>query len=675
MRIKTIEISNYRLLENTSLDLENELSLIVGKNNTGKTSCISCIRKFLGTKNDFKYDDFNLKFQQEVIQTLNKNLKIEEYKELKISMKIHIEYTEKDNLKNISDLLMDLDENNNLLVLQFEYVLSYDDYKKIIEDYNIFKQTVKDKEIDFYLRNYYKNYFKIVRKTLGSDQNNDYKIIDDISKIISIEYISAKRDVQSNEYNTSADKTLSKLSYKYFDNVNDLERFQITDLKKELFKMDEQLTNIYEKTFSPIVKNISKFSYGSECNLKVISRLEENNILKDNTNVMYENEGCNLPEDYNGLGYMNLFAIMFQIHIALDKLKSKNNLNSKSDINLLFIEEPEVHTHPQMQYIFIRNIKKLIKDYKEDMELQTVVTTHSPYIVSQSDFEDIKYFHRIERNKIEIKNLKDLEVIYNPKKDDESRKRFEFIKKYLTTNKSELFFADKAIFIEGDTERILLPIMMKKIDKEKCINEQYIPLLSQNISIIEVGAYSHVFDKLIHFLGIKTLIITDIDFTKEEEKEDKNGREIIRYVKCEKEEATNISNAAIKKFLNTDQLECVLKHKQIVSKDKKGCWCEDINGQVYVSFQREENGNWARSFEDAFISTNIDFIVSNKDKFVSLQNANRIQKTSKNYFEIAQNCIKKKSDFATDILYNTNEKLNNWEIPRYIKKGLEWISE
>lgn len=674
MRIKTIEISNYRLLENTSLDLENELSLIVGKNNTGKTSCISCIRKFLGTKNDFKYDDFNLKFQQEVIQTLNKNLKIEEYKELKISMKIHIEYTEKDNLKNISDLLMDLDENNNLLILQFEYVLSYDDYKKIIEDYNIFKQTVKDKEIDFYLRNYYKNYFKIVRKTLGSDQNNDYKIIDDISKIISIEYISAKRDVQSNEYNTSADKTLSKLSYKYFDNVNDLERFQITDLKKELFKMDEQLTNIYEKTFSPIVKNISKFSYGSECNLKVISRLEENNILKDNTNVMYENEGCNLPEDYNGLGYMNLFAIMFQIHIALDKLKSKNNLNSKSDINLLFIEEPEVHTHPQMQYIFIRNIKKLIKDYKEDMELQTVVTTHSPYIVSQSDFEDIKYFHRIERNKIEIKNLKDLEVIYNPKKDDESRKRFEFIKKYLTTNKSELFFADKAIFIEGDTERILLPIMMKKIDKEKCINEQYIPLLSQNISIIEVGAYSHVFDKLIHFLGIKTLIITDIDFTKEE-KEDKNGREIIRYVKCEKEEATNISNAAIKKFLNTDQLECVLKHKQIVSKDKKGCWCEDINGQVYVSFQREENGNWARSFEDAFISTNIDFIVSNKDKFVSLQNANRIQKTSKNYFEIAQNCIKKKSDFATDILYNTNEKLNNWEIPRYIKKGLEWISE
>lgn len=674
MRIKTIEISNYRLLENTSLDLENELSLIVGKNNTGKTSCISCIRKFLGTKNDFKYDDFNLKFQQEVIQTLNKNLKIEEYKELKISMKIHIEYTEEDNLKNISDLLMDLDENNNLLVLQFEYVLSYDDYKKIIEDYNIFKQTVKDKEIDFYLRNYYKNYFKIVRKTLGSDQNNDYKIIDDISKIISIEYISAKRDVQSNEYNTSADKTLSKLSYKYFDNVNDLERFQITDLKKELFKMDEQLTNIYEKTFSPIVKNISKFSYGSECNLKVISRLEENNILKDNTNVMYENEGCNLPEDYNGLGYMNLFAIMFQIHIALDKLKSKNNLNSKSDINLLFIEEPEVHTHPQMQYIFIRNIKKLIKDYKEDMELQTVVTTHSPYIVSQSDFEDIKYFHRIERNKIEIKNLKDLEVIYNPKKDDESRKRFEFIKKYLTTNKSELFFADKAIFIEGDTERILLPIMMKKIDKEKCINEQYIPLLSQNISIIEVGAYSHVFDKLIHFLGIKTLIITDIDFTKEE-KEDKNGREIIRYVKCEKKEATNISNAAIKKFLNTDQLECVLKHKQIVSKDKKGCWCEDINGQVYVSFQREENGNWARSFEDAFISTNIDFIVSNKDKFVSLQNANRIQKTSKNYFEIAQNCIKKKSDFATDILYNTNEKLNNWEIPGYIKKGLEWISE
>lgn len=49
------------------------------------------------------------------------------------------------------------------------------------------------------------------------------------------------------------------------------------------------------------------------------------------------------------------------------------------------------------------------------------------------------------------------------------------------------------ILIEGDTERILIPAMMKKIDQEFTDG---VPLLSQNISIIEVGAYSQVFDQL-----------------------------------------------------------------------------------------------------------------------------------------------------------------------------------
>ena len=33
----------------------------------------------------------------------------------------------------------------------------------------------------------------------------------------------------------------------------------------------------------------------------------------------------------------------------------------------------------------------------------------------------------------------------------------------------------------------------------------FLPLLSQNISIIEVGAYSQIFEKFIEFLGIKAM--------------------------------------------------------------------------------------------------------------------------------------------------------------------------
>ena len=37
MKIKQIEIKNYRLLKDFAIDLEDELSLVIGKNNCGKT--------------------------------------------------------------------------------------------------------------------------------------------------------------------------------------------------------------------------------------------------------------------------------------------------------------------------------------------------------------------------------------------------------------------------------------------------------------------------------------------------------------------------------------------------------------------------------------------------------------------------------------------------------------
>ena len=63
------------------------------------------------------------------------------------------------------------------------------------------------------------------------------------------------------------------------------------------------------------------------------------------------------------------------------------------------------------------------------------------------------------------KNLKDLRTLYQKEK-GENNNHFKFLKQYLTLNRSEVFFADKIILIEGDTERILLPAMIKKIDQD-----------------------------------------------------------------------------------------------------------------------------------------------------------------------------------------------------------------
>lgn len=66
MKVKKIHIENYRMLKRIDIDLEENLSLIIGKNNCGKTSFLSILNKFIGSQsstNNFTYNDFNSDFQ------------------------------------------------------------------------------------------------------------------------------------------------------------------------------------------------------------------------------------------------------------------------------------------------------------------------------------------------------------------------------------------------------------------------------------------------------------------------------------------------------------------------------------------------------------------------------------------------------------------------------------
>lgn len=77
--------------------------------------------------------------------------------------------------------------------------------------------------------------------------------------------------------------------------------------------------------------------------------------------------------------------MIFEIETLLSDFRRDNNAEQKpADINLLFIEEPEAHTHPQMQYIFINNIhvKEILRtgsngsEKKNKINLQTIISTY-----------------------------------------------------------------------------------------------------------------------------------------------------------------------------------------------------------------------------------------------------------------------------------------------------------
>jgi hypothetical protein len=223
----------------------------------------------------------------------------------------------------------------------------------------------------------------------------------------------------------------------------------------------------------------------------------------------------------------------------------------------------------------------------------------------------------------------------------------EFLHKYLTLTRADLFFADKAILIEGTTERIFIPAAIAKFDDadRKAGGSS---LASQYVSIMEVGgAYAHIFYPFLDFLGIQTLVITDLDPAKPNPKQ---------LEACCVQEGTVTTNRGIAKWF----------HRDAISPAELLQYAEDdlpVTGTRALAYQVPEKpgGPCGRTFEDAFILANPHlFDIEDDDAASLLEREKIVRQEAKRY---------KKSDFA--LTFAIDEA--NWEVPYYIKRGLEWL--
>lgn len=689
MVLKEIAVENFRLLKDFKLELKDELSLIIGKNNCGKTSVLVILDKMLNSS-EITWEDVSLERQKELYDEINEfNGDVQEGDKFieAIKLQLYIEYSDIDSYENIQNFIMDLDPENNIILLEF---ISLINIKSILELKNIIKEReLKDfSTFSRYMSKNFIKYFKIKKYSRGYDKETKKLIPDmkeeieskNIQKVIKVVGIRADRAVSNDERNHALSTLTSRYYETYRKNIKDESNLIFQELEIELEKADKALYKIYnggktnnengsEGIFKGIIDVVKTYG-GSDnkINISIESSISEKNLLTDNTSLYYKHgdgDTSSLPETYNGLGYLNLIGILFEIETKLQELYEQ-----PADINILYIEEPEAHTHPQLQYIFVRNIKNHINSHRDKLNkeknkyLQIIITSHSSHIVSECNFDDIIYLKRVDNN-ILAKNFNSLKAEY----EEDKKRGFKFVKQYLTLNRSELFFADKVICIEGDTERILMPAMMYKVDKTQILkNEITIPLLSQNISIIEVGAYSHVFIPLFKFLGIKVLIITDIDSATKN-----NGK----YKKSHPNKATHTSNASIREFFKEDGLDDGNNQfKELIEKKNE----DKIKDNIRIAYQVPEiEGDYqASSFEDAFILLNKDFILKNKDNLYDYGALKKFNKNeiNKDCYKFSLNKIEKKSAFASALLYFDEEDDNKaWKVPHYIKEGLLWIQE
>lgn len=676
MEIKKICIQHYRLLNDFSLELKNDLSLIVGKNNCGKTSVLSVLEKIFNknSNRNLVWEDINLYHRREIFENIKRVSDIPDSELssiLGINLQIWIQYSELDSYQNIQGFMMDLNPENNFIILEFSYIIPIQKLREIssltcdfADDFSKFESFMKKNLNKFFeIQIYSRGYNPITQEM--TEEKSDLHEMKDVHKIIKVRGISASREVSNKENNHSLSKTSNRF-YK-LNNGEEINSKANNLLQSAILKADETLTRAYsgddsdEGIFTSVFERVKRFGGNdSEAELAIHSSLSEKDILSNNTTLYYKHDDSLLPETYNGLGYLNLYGIIFEIETLMADIK-----NEPADINLIYIEEPESHTHPQLQYIFIKNIKDLLKEHNDELKesgdfscIQTLITTHSSHIVSDCNFDDLIYFKRDNGTAVS-KAFNSLKEEYG-----DEQLGYKFVKQYLTLNSSELFFADKVICVEGDTERILIPTMMQKVDISNPINQtsNTMPLLSQNISIIETGAHSQVFRKLFDFLGIKVLIITDIDPA------NKNGNN--RLTSCSAVEATSTTNASIKNFfdISGDEVFSIVAQKSSAEKITS-------DGRIRIAYQipEDENGYQPASFEDAFISLNKQFIIDQKAGFIQFKALKDFDDSEiEDFYKFARDKVNKKSAFASSLLYFEGEE-NTWKVPNYISEGLLWL--
>jgi putative ATP-dependent endonuclease of OLD family len=214
-----------------------------------------------------------------------------------------------------------------------------------------------------------------------------------------------------------------------------------------------------------------------------------------------------------------------------------------------------------------------------------------------------------------------------------------------------LYFADKAILIEGATERILMPVLLDKVD---LIDSQHPKLTTQYITVLEVGgAYAHHFSKFLDFLELRTLVVTDLDSVSK----DADGKG--HYKAVEVVDGTHSSNAAIKNWFTKD----ISGHIALTDCTGKNP-SQKVIGCRRIAYQIPEPGKTccARSFEDAFILANRALFALEGDTDKEL---------ATNAYNQAIEYKNLKTDFA--LKYGLEEL--RWTPPHYLIEGLQWLAE
>jgi predicted ATP-dependent endonuclease of OLD family len=726
MKISFVEIQNFRKLKACHIEFSEQNTIFVGANNSGKTSAMEALIRFLKERSKFAFTDFTIS-NWDAIEKIgaswtpgsNAPTDLANWSDFLPTLDIWFEaqYSE---LQYIYHLLPSLQWQPGKfgvrLRLQPKNIQTlYKDYREAIDDAVNLRATANGAKIKFLpsnLREFLEKegniskYFHIVTFLLDPSQIQSpqdsvaqpqslpataFEIQEDVLKgLVKIDIINAQRGLSDDNSSdalgdSSSTRNLSSQLKRYYKkHINPMDKpdagdiSAIQSIEKAQDDFDIKLNSGFQKAFGEL-QNLGYPGF-SDPKLTLSSKLQPMETLDHGTALQYDviqggSAHLRLPERYNGLGYQNLVSMVFKLILFRDewmrvgKLKKQASINTAIEpIHLVLVEEPEAHLHAQVQQVFINKAFAVLRNHsdlgnKQNFVTQMVVSTHSSCIAHECLFSDLRYFRRCPASqKGDVPKVNVVNLKEVFGLNDATNK---FASRYLKTTHCDLFFADAAILVEGPAERILLPGLIKK---------KFNSLTSRYLTLLEIGgSHAHRLQPLIEHLGIPTLVITDLDAV--------DTGFPPKAVQPEPGKGYKSGNSTLNKWLPQKMLLDDLYAATDANK-------VSANGKVRVAYQtpfdvtlnKNTTKVYPYTFEDAVILENLDALKPMQattgllNKAIQFANSNNpISTSATNLFDTLKKGSRLKAEFALEVLCaDENDTL---QIPTYIREGLEWLEQ
>lgn len=691
--------------------ISSSSTLIIGKNNAGKTTITNALTFIAQEKNKSpKSTDFNVYYLKNLlkkyVEAYEANSSFEKLPtpELEFILRVKIDSNGcQDLITNLSSFIT-LSNHTLTEPIEIKVIygikdtqIFYEHIKKIIlekkgqdkENENKKDQTSTNRKTNTLLE----KLCELLDDKTIVEYNVTYKNINDsditsfsLHNLFSIRYIRANRHLNENVLTTVFQRIVS--SQFEDESANN-------DINQGIDTINTTITGTVQSKNNSVSEILQSIENNNHVDLLLTGNVTKKSILKSLIKYSFTDGDEIIPEDQFGLGYVNLLNIIGEIIHYIDNYEANCH---QSRINLLFIEEPEVFMHPQMQEFFISRIDNAVqkalqlannKDtkFKKTLQCQIVVTTHSSHIVN-SKIHSGNSFNNI--NYLTIKDKFSIAIPLNDKNildQNSSTKNTDitFLKKHIKYKVSELFFSDAVIFVEGVTEETLLHYYLEQNDKLK---NHYITLFR-----IE-GNYSKVYLPLIKRLNIPCLIITDLDIKRYECEKNKKHKKKDKDINnqedkslcpiCENNDNYPIGYAQIIDLDNRETTNPTLMHFKVSSLSNLTSYKQE--DYLCIVYQKDPiEGQFATSLEEAFILTNYqNELVQNLIKKLRKKVYNEITDYGKDKEKIKDNSYRLqcslsnnggKSEFASELLYEliTSSESDKPKLPQYIQDGLAWL--